>query len=107
MIMIIIDDLQSWHFSAFLLRSSQLSLDGHNGYVMVTIPCDHGIPWPQDASRAGAQNHHSAIHLDEMEGGDPTKPQGTTAVDPAVLGRDGQIFFVWFLVKFLWFIVVY
>ena len=35
----------------------------------------------QDASRAGAQNHHSAIHLDEMEGGDPTKPEGTTAVD--------------------------
>ena len=57
----------------------------------------------QDASRAGAQNHHSAIHLDEREGGDPTKPEGTTAVDPAVLG----MVLVWSVVKFLWFIVVY
>ena len=39
------DYLQSWHFSAFLLRYSQFHWMAITN-VMVTIPCDHGIPWP-------------------------------------------------------------
>ena len=41
----------------------------------------------QDASRAGAQNHHSAIHLDEMEGGDPTKTRGDHCCGSSCFGH--------------------